>query len=323
MLTSNYADTRCTELNAVLANVAHLLTLVAFYLSVRLPNEIILPHRDSPLTTILKAEDSYNSRKQLKPNAFSSKLGNNSPAASRHEDNSFLRPRPLFIGSEGKDERVASVYTNDPAAFSLFNEGVSLLALNVAWLCRSQGLYAGTQAWTDITDMGKNLWHLLLAPPQTSSDTGEATPIYAKTGKRGLRTPLAVSLVEPLLGQGSHASAHHFLGGPETLDRAFQLPNLAVMTGQLKTAIHADTKNAEWELLREDEWDDGTEQFDEAVHIKTRTMDGHGFDDARSIMTTRTRLGDDDRASGTPSETSESARAAKTSGWTRVRGREK
>jgi hypothetical protein len=116
------------------------------------------------------------------------------------------------------------------------------------------------------------------------------------------------------------------LGGPDALERNLKLPKFAVLTGQLKAAIHADTKNAEWELLLQDEWDDGTEQFDEAVHIRTRAMDGHDFDDARSIMTTRTRLGDDDRTTAAPSEASEGVRSPKTagtSGWTRVRGREK
>ena len=98
------------------------------------------------------------------------------------------------------------------------------------------------------------------------------------------------------------------------------------MTGGLKKAHEADINNAEWELLHEDEWDDGTEQFDEAVHVRTRAMDGHEFDDARSIMTTRTRLGGDDRPSAIPSDGGDGVKGAKasgTSGWTRVKSREK
>jgi hypothetical protein len=327
LLTSYTLDTRCTELSAVLAAIAHLLNLVAFYLSVRLPNEIILPQRDSPLTTILKADDSYTSRKQPASSTGSMKPASKSPSTSRHEDrNSFPRPRPLFVGSGEKDERIANVYNNDPAAFGLFNEGVSLLALDVAWLCGSQGLNVGTEGWSDVTNMGKNLWHLLLAPPQILPGNAEATTPRQKTGQKASRTPLAVSAHVFQLGQGSHSSARHFLGSPDALERNLQLPKLAVLAGQLKSAIHADTKNAEWELLLQDEWDDGTEQFDEAVHIRTRAMDGHNFDDARSIMTTRTRLGDDERTTAVLSEASEgikSSKAAGTSGWTRVRGREK
>jgi hypothetical protein len=327
LLTNGPSDTRCTELGAVLAAIAHLLTLLAFYLSVRLPNEIILPERDAPLTTILKAEDSYLAHKSTSSSTNLTKPATRSPAASRHEDgNSLSRPRPLFVGSGDKDERIANVYNNDPAAFSLFNEGVSLLALNVAWLCGSQGLHTGTEAWHDVTDVGKNLWNLLLALPQTLPGHADATTPRLKTGRKTERTPPAVSMPLFRLGQGSHSSARQFLGGPDALERNLKLPKFAVLTGQLKAAIHADTKNAEWELLLQDEWDDGTEQFDEAVHIRTRAMDGHDFDDARSIMTTRTRLGDDDRTTAAPSEASEGVRSPKTagtSGWTRVRGREK
>lgn len=276
----------------------------------------------------MKAEDSYLTRRLTSSSASSAKTGIKSPSASRHEDGngSPRRPRPLFVGSGEKDERIASVYNNDPAAFGLFNEGVALLALNVAWLCGSQGLHAGTEAWDDVTDMGKNLWNLLLAPPQIVPDHTEATAPRLKTGRKVSRTPPAGSIPLFRLGQGSHSSAHQFLGSPYAMVRTFQLPKLAVLTGQLKAAIHADTKNAEWELLLQDEWDDGTEQFDEAVHIRTRAMDGHDFDDARSIMTTRIRLGDDDGMTAMPSEASEgvkSPKSAGTSGWTRVRGREK
>ena len=113
----------------MLTSIAHLLTLVAFYLSVRLPNEIILPQRDAPLTTIMKAEDSYNNRKHPSSNSTARKIGNGSLSASRQEDgSSYPRPRPLFVGSGERDERVAQIYTNDPAAFALFNEGASLTA---------------------------------------------------------------------------------------------------------------------------------------------------------------------------------------------------
>ena len=326
LLILSAADTRCTELNAVLASTAHLVALVAFYLSIRLPNEIILPQRDSPLTTILKAEDSYLDRKHPSSSMTAIKIGNKSPSASRHEDgHGFPRPRPLFIGSGEKDERIANVYTNDPGAFSLFNEGVSLLALDIAWLCKSQGLQAGTGVWTDITNMGKNLWHLLLAPKSLPGDA-EAAISRPKIGQKALQNSSDASPPVFRLGQGSHSSAYNFLGGPDALERNFEMPKLAVIADQLKAAIHADTKNAEWELLGQDEWDDGTEQFDEAVHIRTRAMDGHDFDDARSIMTTRTRLDGNDRTIATGTEAGEGIKPPKTagtSGWTRVRGREK
>ena len=319
-------DTRCTELNTVIAGVAHLLTLVSFYLCVRLPNEITLPYRDSPIPTILKAEDSYQSRKGLSSINTAAKSRNSSPSASRHEDAHTARPRPLHVGSGERDERLSHIFNNDPAAFALFSEGASLLALNVAWLCKSQGLSSGTETWEDVCNMGKNLWQLLLVPTPSLRDSRELANGRLKQHKKALGIPSVASKPLLRLGQGSQSSAHSFLGSTGSLDREFRLPALVLMTGGLKKALYADINNAEWELLQEEEWDDGTEQFDEAVHIRTRAMDGHEFDDARSIMTTRTRLGDDDKTPAIPSEATEGVKSAKTagtSGWTKVKSRDK
>lgn len=315
-------DTRCAELNAVLSSVAHLLILVSFYLSVRLPNEITLPHRDSPLPTILKAENSYAVRDQGYTSKAAGKSSTSSPSTSRHEElHTTARPRPLSIGSGERDERILHVFDSESGVFGLFLEGYSLLAQNVAWLCRSQGLRSGTETWEDVSDIGKNLWQLLLAPPQRVPENGEPTNSRLKFHKKPSRKALGTAAPELRLGQGSQASAHSFLGPPGSLATDYRLPGLVVMAAGLRNTLYADIKDAEWEVFHEDEWDDGTEQFDEAVHIRTRAMNGNDFDDARSIMTTRTRLGDDDKASTTPSEAS--AKTAGTSGWTRVKSRDK
>ena len=104
----------------------------------------------------------------------------------------------------------------------------------------------------------------------------------------------------------------------------------------LKRALIGEMSNAEWEMLEQDEWDDGGEQFrdDEAVFIKNRDsaeMEGRStFDDARSIMTARTETRSDDQGDklGTGKELANadaagSARVKGTSGWTKVKNREK
>lgn len=85
----------------------------------------------------------------------------------------------------------------------------------------------------------------------------------------------------------------------------------------LKRHLLTEMNNAEWELLENDEWDDGGERMDEAVFVKTRSLDGAAYDDARSIMTTATHLtngllvtGDEGKGKGK-------------SGWTKVKSREK
>lgn len=77
----------------------------------------------------------------------------------------------------------------------------------------------------------------------------------------------------------------------------------------LRKTLLTEITSAEWELLLDEEWDDGGEQFDEAVLVKSRGMNGHQYDDARSIMTTRTR--NEDEASRVPG----------TSGWTKLKSR--
>ena len=90
----------------------------------------------------------------------------------------------------------------------------------------------------------------------------------------------------------------------------------------LKKTLQGEMNNAEWELLQEQEWDDGGERFDgdAAVHIKNKLMDGHNFDDARSIMTAVTRAGENVENAD---DSSGPARVKGTSGWTKVRGRDK
>lgn len=80
----------------------------------------------------------------------------------------------------------------------------------------------------------------------------------------------------------------------------------------LKKHLLTEMNNAEWELLDEEEWDDGGEKMDEAVFIKTRAMDGKSYDDARSIMTANKVIGGEEDVKGKGK-----------SGWTKVKNREK
>ena len=106
-----------------LAHVAHIVTLVAHYLSVRLPAEVTLPHRDYPRPTIFNLASSY----QHGPTPFHSGSGSgsglmrplSSSSLSRDADPRHLsRPRPLFI-----DKSLSQLSREDPAAYSFFLEG--------------------------------------------------------------------------------------------------------------------------------------------------------------------------------------------------------
>lgn len=317
---------RCTELTAVLGNTAFVLHLCTYYIGVKLPSEITVPHRDYPLTTIMTPAQSYLGQNIPFPGSGSA-LGSvpTSPSATRSDPASMPRPRPLFIGSDDYTESVAQFAKKDPVAFSFFLEGIALLAYNVAWFSRSQGFLQGTDSWEDICDMGRILHEMLVAPPQSPAVMRVMS--QRDLQERRSRNSSSSAGQEPAnnatgrLGAGSHTSMHDFYTRSELskATRNWRFNNYKMIADPLKKQLLNEMNNAEWEVLNQDEWDDGGEKMDEAVFIKTRAMDGTAYDDARSIMTTATNklagmeiAGEDARDKGKGK-----------SGWTKVKSREK
>ncbi len=316
---------RVNEISAALASVTQLLVLIAFYLSVRLPAQVTLPHHDYPSATIFTPANSYSARDIPFPGTTPTPSSTNNPTTSRHDDVRPLpRPRPLFLEGKDLNETVPQFAKRDPKTFSFFIEGMSLLAWNVAWVSRTQGYYAGTESWEEICNIGKNVWQLVLAQPQSPALTRVGSSRDVQSRKAG-RENATLARVKSLskLGSVSHSSAHSFLGSSDAQEflRGWKLSKYNQVVDPLRKALTAEMNNAEWEFLEEQEWDDGGERFDgdAAVHVKTRTMDSHHFDDARSIMTAKTSAEDarDAEDPGGP------GRVKGTSGWTKLRGRDK
>lgn len=316
---------RCVDMTAVLNSTAHLLVLVAFYLGVRLPAEITLPHRDYPLSTINTPPNSYLSTRIAFPGSGSTFAFPSSPTSSKHDQKPLPRPRPLFVGSDDRDEKIAQVAKKDPTAFNFFLEGISLLAWDVSWVCHSQGFTIGTGSWEDACNIGQNLWHLILAPQQSPAllrVLSNRDVRRRSSDSRNSSSPSSTtSNTTGKLGDYSHSSAHTFLGSASSKEhnRGLKLNKYTMIVDPLKRHLLNEMNNAEWELLQEQEWDDGGEHFDEAVFIKTRAMDGKEYDDARSIMTTTTRA----HAPEIDGNNSESGRIKGKSGWTKVKNRDK
>jgi Vacuolar sorting 38 and autophagy-related subunit 14 len=332
-------SSNANELTTSLTNTAHLLALVSFYLSIRLPAEITLPHRNYPLPTIFTLANSYQGRIIPFPGTTPVPSSSNSTVTSHTADLRPLpRPRPLFIEPENVKDKIPHVAKQDPTAFAFFLEGVSLLAWDIAWLCRSQGMYTGTESWEDVCNIGRNLWNLLIAPPPPPG------LLRVPSGRelRRQRTGTAnVNLSAPnrpfRLGHFSHDSARSFSEGGTDFLRGWKLTKYTMIVDPLKRALSGEISNAEWEMLEQDEWDDGSEQFrdDEAVFIKNRASTeiegGSSFDDARSIMTARTERRSEDQGDQThgrnesaDAETAGGAmRVRGTSGWTKLKNREK
>lgn len=320
---------RCTELTAVLGNTAFVLHLCSYYIGVKLPSEITVPHRDYPLTTIMTPAQSYLGQNIPFPGSGSALASvPASPTTTRSDAASMPRPRPLFVGSDDYHESVAQFAKRDPVAFSFFLEGIALLAYNVAWFSRSQGFLQGTDSWEDICDMGRLLHEMLVAPPPQSP---AIMRVMSQRDVRDRRSRHHSSSTGPdsgsssnaggRLGAGSHSSMHDFYTRSELskATRNWRFNNYKMIADPLKKQLLNEMNNAEWEVLNQKEWDDGGEKMDEAVLIKTRAMDGAAYDDARSIMTTTTNkmaglellAGDEARDKGKGK-----------SGWTKVKSRE-
>lgn len=310
------SNLRCADLSSVLGSVAHLTLRVAFYLGMRLPAEIVEPFADYPLHTILTPAASY---KGIKPDAQSTQASmavSTSSSASRDDTNTSLRPRPLSIGAGVREERVFTFQKRDEQSFRYFVEGVSLLAWDVAWLCRSQGFTNGTESWEEICNMGRNLHQMLVANPQTpgiSRIQSERALQKRVSPSRKSSTPLSegVRAINGKLGQNSDlvAASHDKKTAMRDILSLWEYASWHKIAIPLRKMLLAEIASTEWELLQDEEWDDGGEQFNEAVIVKSRPLDAHQYDDARSIMSVKPRS-DDDAAKGT-------------SGWMKLKSRDK
>lgn len=298
--------------------IAHILVLVSNYLSLRLPAEVTLPHKNYPTPTIYTPSVSYLPREPHSasyPDHFRS-----SPTASRTADThiSLPRPRPLCV-----EKSLPKLAKDDPGAYALFVEGTTLLAWNVSWLCRSQGLNLGSDSWEEVCDIGKNLWQLLVAPPGQSSTlvralTGRDIQAKLKSPKDSPRTTIQRTKSFPTLGHYSHGTAHSFLGASEGVEfiRNWRLPTPTKVVDRLKSTLLGEMASAEWELLEEKEWDDIPQESTQAVtHAPV--------DDSQLKRDYRTSLGDSMPMASRidASSTPMSSRSKGNSGWTKLRNR--
>ncbi|KAJ5375324.1 hypothetical protein N7517_007330 [Penicillium concentricum] len=245
------------QISSSFSNIAHLLVIVSHYLSLRLPAEITLPHKNYPVPTIYTPSASYRSRDGQDGADHQS---SSSPAASKTVDPRIHtpRPRPLFI-----DKPLARLAKEDPATYAFFLEGATLLAWNVAWLCRTQGINLSSDSWEDVCDIGKSLWQLLVAPPAHPSTlmrafAGRDTQTQMKSAKDSPKTTIQRTTSFPMLGHYSHGTAHSFLGASEGVEfmRIWKLPTPTKIVDKLKSNLQGEMASAEWELLEEKEWDD-------------------------------------------------------------------
>ncbi|KAI9884199.1 MAG: hypothetical protein M1823_004015 [Watsoniomyces obsoletus] len=251
------------QISTSFAHVCHLLVLASHYLSLQLPAEITLPHHDHPVPTIYPPSASYVNRPVVTQSSASSSSEPQTPA-SRRDSNArshhHSRPRPLSL-----DRPLPHLARDDPAAHSLFLEGVTLLAWDVAWTCRTQGINIGSQSWDEICSIGKNLWSLLVSPPSSALlspvTTIRRTPPQPHVRSEGVSSrsesvPRNNEDLNPMtsnaMGYYSHGTAHSFLSSAEGTEfmRGWKLNGpIAKTVDQLKSFLAADMAGLEWEVL--------------------------------------------------------------------------
>ena len=270
MSAHNSPDAPPAQVSASTANLAHLVHLVSHYLSLRLPAEITLPHRDYPRPTIFSPGSSYNAREVPFPGFTPTHSSNNSPSASRIADaRSTPRPRPLHI-----ERSLALLAKEEPLVYASFVEGITLLAWDIAWICKSQGLDVGKSSWEDVCAMGRNLWQLLLSPDSASgkqlsppSDTPHPNGSIKHRGGNQ-KFPLVT------LGHFSHGTAHSFLSDSEGLEimSGWRLQNPYKVIDRVKSMLQIERDGAEWQLLEENEWEQPETQIEAAGHEEAEVV---------------------------------------------------
>jgi hypothetical protein len=218
----------------------------------------------------------------------------------------------------------------DPAGYALFLEGVTLLAWDVAWMCRIQGCNVGS-SWEDVCAIGRNTWQLVANPsppsPMPRRVSSREVPSRQLSERDTSATPPPSSLRTtrsyPTLGQFSHGTAYYFLKSVDGVDfmKGWKFQSHLKVFDKLKATLLGEMTNAEWELVEEKEWDDGGYQFneDEAVLVRTKPLEGGGHPPYEAMsMITAPAIRDDD--ANAPDD-SEPSKAKGTSGWTKLKPR--
>ncbi|KAF3764455.1 hypothetical protein M406DRAFT_62374 [Cryphonectria parasitica EP155] len=276
-----------------LAHIAHILSLASHYLAIRLPAEIALPHADYPRPTILSLASSYRHGEVPFPGTVAIPPTGPQDPNPKHTP----RPRPLFL-----EKPLSILARENPSTYSLFIEGVVLLAYNIAWACCTQGVPIGDRtSYEDVCNMGRNLYNLLIGNQLTNNpalrlaqtpDETEAPP--------ELPTDQFGGILKPMMGRWSHGTAHTFLGsaiGNEFL-RTFKLPNPVKVADRLRKKMLNDAEGLDWEMLEDEAWAP-EEPMEDGVQ-EGRKPPGDGEPDRRLY---------------------ENARGSGTSGWTKLKSR--
>lgn len=162
---------------------------MAHYLGLKLPNEITLPFRGNPTTT---------ARGQL--------------------NNRHMAVRPLYA-----DSPLTTMARENMTAHSKLVEGISMLALNIAWLCYSQGLPANEVE--DASNIGYCMWKLLVA----KDSTAVTSPSFGRMSHATINGNLTLARHEPVMA-------------------GFKL-RYNLIADRIRTTLQGETMVADWDMV--------------------------------------------------------------------------
>jgi len=292
------------HINACLDSICHLLGMWCHYLSIRLPAEIILPHADFPHSAILPEKSSYKGFDVTYPATLSNHASSPSTSRLLHDQRDLPRPRLLHL-----DRPLARLAKEDTKTFGLFIEGVMLLAWNIAWLCRSQGIDK-VDTFDAVCDVGRNLYLLARAQDAANSvrpsldrrDT-TATDISVRSKKSSTMSQGVVRF-----GSYTHGNLRNSLAGAPgaALIQSWRLAQPHRLIDKLRNYLLNEITGAEWDVLSDGDFDD--ERADE-VPILVGGAKKKVLEDRHPAMSIMTVAADPD------------GRPKGEAGWMKVRGR--
>ncbi|KAM0335385.1 hypothetical protein ACHAQA_000430 [Verticillium albo-atrum] len=221
------------------------------------------------------------------------------PVASASARGFGPRPRPLFV-----DKTLPVLAKEDPAAYSMFLEAVTLLAYDVAWACCSQGVSVGDRSsFEDVCHIGRNLYSLLIGQQHLGVPTGKRYPSPNSVDKKEGLVQDDTANITSWVGRYSHGTARHFLGGAEGADfvKSIKLPSPLKLADKLKTKLSSEVAAPDWEVLQEDAWAEVEDEVD-------------GTDSKQN----KAKIG---KIAGDSNKEPRAASGSGTSGWTKVKSR--
>lgn len=294
--------------SAAMENICRLLGNCCHYLSVRLPSEILLPTNSFPYAALLPERVSYKMKDLQYLDVLSSRQS--SPSASRLLDRNKAqssRPRILHL-----HRPLHELFKEDTKAFGLYIEGIMLLAWDVAWLCRSQGIDT-LNSFDDVCAIGKNLYQLFLSP-EVLRPLHDRKP--SSTPSKNERPTNTATATDFRFGAFSHGSSYNSLVSPPGLLRMekWRLASSARIVDKLKSYYQNEISGAEWDFISGGEWDEAVDH-DPPVFVGGTPQ--KLLDKTETAMSVMTLKPSDDADDGTMDD----GKRKGSNGWMKVRGR--